>query len=70
MKSILTYSFLLAAVFIILRLAVDAVRAYGRTLALHGYWTAMRDIGKGDVATSCDEIVKRVKNHRDGGGND
>ncbi|MBQ8756591.1 MAG: hypothetical protein IJW33_07325 [Lentisphaeria bacterium] len=66
MNKVFIFSFFLAAAVVIVRAVADVIRCYGRTMALHGYWRALDDMRRRDLAQSCDEIVKRVIAHKNG----
>ena len=66
MNKVFIFSLFLAAAVVIVRAVADMIRYYGRTMALHGYWRALDDMRRRDLAPSCDEIVRRVIAHKNG----
>jgi hypothetical protein len=52
------------AVIVIFYTLRDAVIAYGRSMALGGYWQAVDDVKERNLANSADEVIKRVQRRR------
>ena len=67
MNKVFIFSLFFAAAFVIVRAVADMIRYYGRSMALGGYWQAVDDVKDRNLASSADEVVKRVNKRRSNG---